>query len=182
MIAFGVLALLGAGLLRLAVPPSQDPGYQMPLVAIVLIAAVAAALMIVAVRLRVPPARPVVPPAVRWLGPGAAVAAYVFLALVWHPPFVHGAWMFLPMTAALALVVAAVVALLRWSANPRWTPQHLVAACVGALVGHTVFGLVANADTLADRLFLAALAVVTALLGVRLAGRVIGVPVIARRG
>src|SRR3954469_12435912 len=41
LIASGVIALLGAALIRMAVPPSEDPGYTMPLPAVLIVAALA---------------------------------------------------------------------------------------------------------------------------------------------
>jgi len=166
VIAGGVVALLGGLLLRVAVPSSEDPGYQMPLVAILLIAAVAGALTVVALRRRVPSGRPAEPPRGAVLGIGAGLGTYLFLALLWHPAFAPGDWRLVAMAGAAVLAAAAVVGFRRWSADPRWTSRHVLAACVGALAGHTLFGLVANAETLADRLFLGALAVVTVALGV----------------
>jgi len=160
------VALLGGLLLRVAVPSSEDPGYQMPLVAILLIAAVAGALTVVALRRRVPSGRPAEPPRGAVLGIGAGLGTYLFLALLWHPAFAPGDWRLVAMAGAAVLAAAAVVGFRRWSADPRWTSRHVLAACVGALAGHTLFGLVANAETLADRLFLGALAVVTVALGV----------------
>jgi hypothetical protein len=52
LIAAGIVALLGAGLLRVAVPPNEDPGYTMPLAAVLTVCAIAAALTVVALRLR----------------------------------------------------------------------------------------------------------------------------------
>jgi hypothetical protein len=66
---------------------------------------------------------------------------------------------------AAPVAVAMFVALRRWSAGPQWTLRHPLAACFGALVGHTAFGIVAHADTLPDRGFLAVVALVTATAG-----------------
>jgi len=202
LIAGGAVALLGAALIRVAVPPSEDPGYTMPPLAIAVVVALAIVFLALGLRLgpRLAKARPpkqspahrsvVHPlsvgrpvarrtasrsassrsassrsassrPAV--LAVGAAVAAFSFLALLW--PFGdaqrHGWWPLLPMAGAAAIAVGAVVLLRARQLSPR----QLVALCCGALVGHTVFGLVSNADSLADRLFLGAVAVLTALLG-----------------
>jgi len=228
LIASGIVALLGAALIRVAVTPSQDPGYTMPPTALVIVAVLAIAFLVLGLRLRLRPAearpaearpadarpadarpaevrpaqerpaevrpaevrpaevrpaevrpaevrpaevRPAQErPAVRWalgrpavLAVGAAVATFAFLALLW--PFGddqrHGWWPLLLMAAAALIVVGAVL-LLR---GRQLTPRHLVALCCGALVAHTLFGLVSNADTTADRLFLGAVAVLTAVLG-----------------
>src|SRR4051794_34954703 len=52
MIASGAIALLGAALIRVAVPPSEDPGYTMPLVAVLIVAALATAFLGLGLRLR----------------------------------------------------------------------------------------------------------------------------------
>ena len=75
-------------------------------------------------------------------------------------------WALLPMVGAALVALAAFVALRRWSSGPQWTSRHLLAASFGALVGHTAFGLVGHADTVADRVFLVAVGIVTAAVGV----------------
>ncbi|MCT9930371.1 hypothetical protein N5079_09050 [Planotetraspora sp. A-T 1434] len=40
----------------------------------------------------------------------------------------------------------------RWTASGGWTDRHSLCLAGGALVGHTAFGVVANAVTLADKL------------------------------
>ncbi|GLY97482.1 hypothetical protein [Actinoplanes sp. NBRC 103695] len=124
-------------------------------------------------------------PRVPTVAGAAAVASFGFLALVWpfagarQPLFTHGAWSLLPMAGAAVVVAATLLTLRRWSAAPDWTPRHLFAACVGAVVGHTLFGLAGNAETPADRAFLLAVAVLTAAAGataLRRTGRTTRVP------
>lgn len=57
------------------------------------------------------------------------------------------------------LITTGIVAMMlrRWS----WTPAHLLSACLGAVAGHMVFGLIANAETIEDRIFLGVLAAAT---------------------
>jgi hypothetical protein len=168
VIAAGVVALLGAALLRIAVPPSEDPGYVMPLAAVLTVAALAAGLTVVALRVHVrPAARPALPPRAVVLGVVTAVATIGFLGALWpfggarQPLFTHGAWALLPMAGAAVIAAATAVALRRWSASPAWTRRHAIAACAGAVAGHSLFGLAANADSAPDRAFLAAVAVLT---------------------
>ncbi|HTJ39849.1 MAG TPA: hypothetical protein VL738_42155 [Dactylosporangium sp.] len=173
VIAAGVVALLGAALLRVAVPPGEDPGYNMALPAVLGVAAAIAVLAVVALRVRVRPARPAAPPRPAVLGVLTAVAALVFLGAICpfagarQPLFTHGAWALLPMAGAAAVAAAMLVALRRWGADGGWTPRHTLAACVGALAGHSVFGLIANAGSPLDRAYLAAVAVLTVLAGAR---------------
>ncbi|MFG1609619.1 hypothetical protein [Actinoplanes sp. NPDC049265] len=168
LITSGVVALLGAALIRVSVPPSQDPGYTMPLPAALIIAAAAVLVAVAGARWRARPAAdPLTPPRVPIVACALAVAAGAFLALIWpfagahQPLFTHGAWSLLPMAAAAALVGATLWTMRRWLASPHWTSRHLLAACVGALVGHSAFGLVSNADTGTDRLFLLAVIALT---------------------
>ncbi|NMO56142.1 hypothetical protein HH310_33805 [Actinoplanes sp. TBRC 11911] len=163
LVTTGIVALLGAGLLRVLVPPSEDPGYQMPVAAIVVIGLVTLVVAVVGIRLRVPaPTRQNGrPPAA--IGLITGLATLLFLGLIWpfggatQPSFTHGAWALLPMAVAAAVVVTTAMTLRRWS----WTPSHLLGACLGAVAGHTVFGLVVNAETVEDRIFLGVLAAVT---------------------
>jgi hypothetical protein len=167
VIAAGVLALLGAGLLRVSVPPSEDPGYTMPLPAVVIVALLAIAVILLALRVRLHPVRRSVPPSIPVVAVTAAVATFGFLALIWpfggatQPLFTHGNWALLPMAGAALIVAGALSA--AWTL--AWTARDLVAASFGALVGHTLFGLVGSAATLTDRLFLALVMLLTALLG-----------------
>ncbi|WP_432993550.1 hypothetical protein [Dactylosporangium sp. CA-233914] len=174
LIVTGLVALAGALLVRVSVPPSEDPGYTMPLGAVLGLAA--GALAVVAVALRVHPraaAMRAPSPAVLAVTTGAA--ALLFFVLTWpfggarQPLFTHGAWALLPMAVATALVIGMVYCMSRWSAGPAWTRSHLIAACTGALVAHTLFGLAARAHSAPDRIFLAAVAVLTAALGARAA-------------
>ena len=92
-----------------------------------------------------------------------------------HPAFTHGAWALVPMLAAAALAVGAGVALWRWTAAAGWTNTHRLAAISGALIAHTVFGVVANTHTTPDTVALTVIGVaMTILLGL-FAGRLGGV-------
>jgi hypothetical protein len=159
VVAAGVLTLLSGALLRVSVPPSEDPGYTMPPVAFVVVTLLATAVVVLAVRVRLRPARRWAAPAAPAVAVTAAVAAFGFLALLWP---LGDATRSLSMTGAALVAAAALGA--AW--NVAWTPRHLVAAAFGALTGHTLFGLVSNAETLADRLFLTVVAVLTAASGV----------------
>jgi hypothetical protein len=178
LIASGVIALIGAGLLRVTVPPSEDPGYQMPLLAILIVAVLIAVVMAIGLRVRFHRSRLCSPRGRIWPIPVVAgAAAFAFFSMLWpltdgrQVMWTHGVWAFLPMTVAGLIVAALIYALHHWS----WTARQLVAACVGALVAHSAFGLLTIADSLADRLFLAAVALLTALAGRQaLGGRALG--------
>jgi hypothetical protein len=185
LIATGLIALAGAALVRLAVPPSEDPGYTVPLGAALVFAAVALALTVVALRVHPKPAAARRPPSPAALAVTTGAAALAFFGLLWPfggatgPLFTHGAWALLPMASATALVATLAYRMRRWSAGPQWTRAHLIAACTGALVAHTLFGLAAQADGAADRAFLAAVALLTAALGAAAIRRPAAPPLLA---
>ncbi|GAA0256845.1 hypothetical protein GCM10009527_061070 [Actinomadura nitritigenes] len=175
----GLVAALGALLLRVLVPPSEDPHYSLPGGAALTILALCAALTVLALgvlpRLPRPPSRGA-PPAPRVLGVICGVASFGYLALLFpfagadHSAFVPRAWAPVPMAAAALLAAATAVPLLR---TGGWTDRHRLAAISGALVGHTAFGLVANTGSVPDALGLtviaAAMVSLLAALGRRLA-------------
>ena len=171
LITTGVIALLGAALLRVSVPPTEDPGYTMPLTAMLIVAVAVVAVAAVALRARLGPVRPAEPPRVLVVACAATGVTFGFLAMLYpfagarQSLFTHGSWALLPMTGAALIVAATICALRRWSAGPEWTPRHLLAACLGALVGHTAFGLLGAADSTPDRVFLLAIGVLTAAIG-----------------
>jgi hypothetical protein len=99
---------------------------------------------------------------------GFAVLAFVALLFPFggavQPAFTHGLWVLVPMAAAAVLGVAVALRLVRWSASPAWTDRHRFAVIGAAVIAHTVFGAVAEAHTVPDRLVLGALVVATAVL------------------
>jgi len=163
VIAAGLLTLLGGALLRVSVPPSEDPGYTMPALAVVIVAVLTAAVIGLALRVRLHPARRRAAPPAPAVAVVAAVATFAFLALLWP---LGRATHSLSMTGAALIVAAALYAARTFA----WTSRTRVAAAFGALAGHSLFGLAATAETLADRLFLAGIALLTAVLG-SIAGR-----------
>ncbi|MGR6920088.1 hypothetical protein ACU635_38140 [[Actinomadura] parvosata] len=193
IVVAAVVFVLGGVLLRLTVAASIDPGYQAP--AGVLAAYVAAVALLAVVALRILPPRPAprmgshpAPDAASRSEPsGAAPVPWVagvlgagvgfgYLALLFpfggavRPAFTHGGWVALPMLVAAAVAVGAGWLVRRWAASGGWTDRHSLFLAGGALAGHTAFGVVANAATLADKLELSALGVVTIAL-VALLGR-----------
>ncbi|MER7130148.1 hypothetical protein [Streptosporangium saharense] len=176
----GVVFVLGALLLRVTVVTSIDPGYRVPTAVLVGCAVVVALLTFAGLRLRLPrSASSVEPPRPVVAGVLGGVVVFGYLALLFpfggatRPFFTHGGWTVVPMVAAAVLAVGAGWLLRRWAAGDPWTPGHSLALAAGALVAHTAFGLVSNADTTTDRLGLAAVGVVMvallALLGRRVA-------------
>ncbi|AQZ63685.1 hypothetical protein BKM31_21460 [[Actinomadura] parvosata subsp. kistnae] len=183
VVVAAVVFVLGGVLLRLTVAASIDPGYQAP--AVVPAAYVAAVALLAVVALGVLPSRPAPrtgshpapEPASRPKPSGAAPVPWVagvlgagvgfgYLALLFpfggavRPAFTHGGWVAVPMLVAAAVAVTAGWLVRRWAASGGWTDRHSLFLTGGALAGHTAFGVVANAATLADKLELSALGVV----------------------
>ncbi|MEU6782590.1 hypothetical protein ABZ912_25595 [Nonomuraea angiospora] len=170
LVVAGVVFVLGALLLRWTTT-FIDPGYQAP--PAVLAALVLAIAILAVLALRFAPRSPDVPataprtiptpPVVACL---AGVAAFGYLALLFpfggaqHPAFTQGGWVAVPMVAAALLAVVAGVLLRRWTAHGGWRDRHSLALAGGALVAHTVFGVIANGENTTDRLSLAALGLV----------------------
>ncbi|SDJ01415.1 hypothetical protein [Nonomuraea jiangxiensis] len=188
VVVAGVVFVLGGLLLRVTVATSIDPGYQAPVA--VLAGCVAAVALLAVVALRVlPPTAPVTSasraaeasaasratvddtpvgalPGPRVVGVFGVLAGFGYLALLFpfggagQPAFTHGGWVAAPMLGAAVVAVLAGWLLRRWTASGGWTDRHSLYLAGGALVGHTVFGVVANAVTLADKLGLSALGLV----------------------
>ncbi|MET9241380.1 hypothetical protein [Nonomuraea sp. NPDC003709] len=174
VVVAGVVFVLGALLLRWTTA-FIDPGYQAPpavLAAFVLAIAVLAvlALRFVPRPTDVPAAAPRTVPAPPVVACLAGVMAFGYLALLFpfggaqHPAFTQGGWVAVPMLAAALLAVVAAVLLRRWTAPGGWHDRHSLALAGGALVAHTVFGVIANGENTTDRLSLAALGLVMTVL------------------
>jgi hypothetical protein len=94
------------------------------------------------------------------------LAGFGYLALLFpfggadQPAFTHGGWVAVPMSGAAVVAVLAGWLVRRWTASDGWTDRHSLCLAGGALVGHTAFGVVANAATLADKLELSTLGLV----------------------
>ncbi|MGV9379082.1 hypothetical protein ACWDRB_24915 [Nonomuraea sp. NPDC003707] len=181
LVVAGVVFVLGALLLRWTTT-FIDPGYQAPpavLAAFVLAIAVLAvlALRFVPRPTDVPAAAPRTLPAPPIVACLAGVMAFGYLALLFpfggahHPAFTQGGWVAVPMLAAALLAVVAAVLLRRWTAHGGWHDRHSLALAGGALVAHTVFGVIANGENTTDRLSLAALGLVMTIL-LALLGRI----------
>lgn len=166
----GIVALLGVGVLRVTVPLSEDPGYQVP-TPVLLGYAVAVLVLGVLALAVVPPSRPQITeaavPSRPWLFTAAGLATLLFFVLTFpmfgaaQPAFTQGAWVLVPMTLAGALAACTVVVVGRMSRSRAWTERHTLALIAGALVAHSVGGLVIMAHTTVDRIGLVAIIVVT---------------------
>jgi hypothetical protein len=170
LIVAGVVFVLGVLLLRWTTA-FIDPGYQAPPAVLAAFVLAIAVLALLALRFvprppRVPATAPRTVPAPRAVACLAGVVAFGYLALLFpfggarHPAFTQGGWVAVPMVAAALLAVAAGVLLRRWTAHGSWRDRHSLALAGGALVAHTVFGVIANGENTTDRLSLAALGLV----------------------
>ena len=169
LLGTGVVAVLGAALLRVSVPPAEDSGYLLPLPALITLLVLIAALSVLAFRLPRRTVRPLRAPRPALVGLFAAGAVLGFLDLLWPFGGGRGAWAFLPMSLAALIGVGAAVVLARWSTT--WTAQHRLAAVTGALLAHTAFGLVTAASSTVDRIVLIGLGILEYGLCRRLAAR-----------
>ncbi|WP_433182113.1 hypothetical protein [Actinoallomurus sp. CA-150999] len=188
LIGAGVVALLGVLMLRASVPPKEDPGYDVPTVALLVIVALIAVLSVAALWLLPRSGRParsqtgaLVPSPVT-VATACGVATLLYLGLLYpfggahRPAFTHGGWTLVPMVVGAVVAVAAWSVIRRWSAAAAWSRRHLLAAAIGALVAHTVFGLAANTHTVANGVGLTAAGVVMCALLALLDRRVRDVP------
>jgi hypothetical protein len=169
LVVSAVVFVLGGALVRFSVTGFIDPHYRMPVGAVVGCAAAVALLAVAALNRRLRPraeAATSVPPAPWGVAVFGGVVAFAYLALLVpfggaaHPAFTQGGWVAVPMVSALVVAAAAGWLVRRWTAGGGWTDRRSLALAGGALTGHTAFGLLANADTPADRIGLAALGVV----------------------
>lgn len=156
-----IVAVVGIVLARASFAASEDPGYQAP--AVFLIGSAAAMLICSVVALRVLPrcfpataadtsrrAAGRVPP-VGVVGSAGGLATIVFLGLLFprgNPPRgpALGDGVMVPVAMALAagVALATVVVVRRWSRSIDWTDHHRIWLAGGALVGHTLFMVVAS--------------------------------------
>jgi hypothetical protein len=173
-----VFALAGIGLLRISVPPSQDPGYSAPLAVLVGCAVAIAALAVIALRLM--PRKQMglssdtkVPSAKKLVLAGAASTIVTFglmypFAGAHQPLFTHGAWAYIPIAAGTLLATFAYQTVRKWARSKRWDTRHALALVSGATIGHTVFGLIAAHLNLVDRIGLGVMLIIMSWLLFRL--------------
>ncbi|MFC7623071.1 hypothetical protein [Microlunatus sp. GCM10028923] len=165
-----LVTVIGVALLRITVPPSMDPGYQAPLPFLIGCLAVIITLGVLALRV-LPPASPqphdgAVPGLpVLYLGSGLAIMIVLFLTFpifgARQPAFTVGLTVLIPVAAAILGVAVAYRVLTRMISSARWSDRHSLAVIGGALVAHTIAGLIIMARTPVDQVGLAVIAALT---------------------
>lgn len=183
MVTFAV----GLALVRIAIAGTEDPGYRQGWPVELGWCAVVIALGVVALVVvpRVGPVRvaPMASPPHRSAAATvAAVATLVWLGLLWplghnagHPAIGHGAWVVIPMAAALLLATAVGWLVARWCATPGFDDHHVIRLMGGALVGHSLYAVasgIAGGSTLLTVILGAVVLGATVLLLGRLDGHV----------
>lgn len=147
--------VLGVGLVRITVVPTEDPGYVAPIGHLIAAAVTVLGACIIALT-NVPPniyqrttTQPSMAPPSPWVV-GSVAGISIFLALRLPvpllgavnkgPTFGPGLPVYVLISASLVAVAALLVVLRRWSTRPDWNDQHLVALAGGLLVAHTAAG------------------------------------------
>lgn len=190
LVGIAVCAVLGVALVRLAIPTTQDPGYQAPVPLLAGIVLVCAVLTVLALRVlpgRTPPvpARRSGVPVPALVGVLSLLTTVAFLRLLLpfggrngepRQPVLASllgadAGALVAMTLAAAIAVSAGWLVYRWSAATDWTDGHRIWLAGGALVGHTCLGAAILARTTFDQVGLLVLAVLTVALLALLARR-----------
>ncbi len=167
-----VVMALGVLVLRVTVPPSEDPGYQAPLPFVIACLALVAVIGTLALTL-VPPPRPqrtdaTVPrPMTLALAAGAATLAFFALTFPMfgsrQPGFTQGLLVLVPLGLATIGIAWGYRTLTRLTSSAQWTDRHTLAIMGGALIAHALGGMVIMADNTIDRLGLILMAALTLL-------------------
>jgi hypothetical protein len=167
-----LFAIIGVGLLRVSVPPGQDPGYTAPLA--ITLGCVVAIIALAVGALRFVPRKQVsamsgytVPSSRSLMLIGIAATVIVFGLMypfggAHQPLFTHGAWAYIPIALGTLLAALTYRAIRQWARSKQWGTRRALALASGALVGHTLFGLVAAHLNAVDRIGLVVMLVVMA--------------------
>jgi hypothetical protein len=170
LVVTAAVMALGVLVLRVSVPPSQDRGYQAPLPFVIGCLALVAVISVVALTV-VPAPRPqptdaTVPrPAMLFVTSGAATL--VFFALTFpmfgarQPAFTRGLFVLIPLCAAAIGIGWGYRAITRLTNSVQCSDRHTLALIGGALVAHSLGGMLIIAHTTIDRLGLILIIVLT---------------------
>lgn len=167
-----VIMALGVLVLRVSVPPSEDPGYQAPmpfvLGCLVLIVVIGVLALTVVPASRPRPIESGVPrPMVLAIASGAATLVFFLLTFPMfgarQPAFTEGMFVLVPLGLALVGIVWGYRVLTRLGRSVSWSDRHTIALIGGALVAHSFGGMVIMAHTLVDQVGLIGIIAVTVL-------------------
>jgi hypothetical protein len=157
-----LFALIGVALLRATVPSDQDSGYTAPMA--VTLGCVVAIIVLAIIALRIMPRKkPSAPtntnvPSSKKLVLTGAISTIAVFGLMYpfagahQPLFTHGAWAYVPVAAGTLLAVLVGKTIWKWGRSKRWSTRSALALASGALVGHTIFGLIAAHLNMWDRI------------------------------
>jgi hypothetical protein len=168
-----IVAALGVLILRVSVPPSQDPGYQAPLPFVIGCLVVVIMLGVVALRIipaeRERPSYQIGVPTLPVLYGASGLAILILLFLTFpvpgarQPAYTTGVLVLVPLVIAVAGAVAGYLLLTRLSRSSKWTDRHTLAMIGGASIAHTIGGAVTIAHGTANRVGLGVIVVLTVL-------------------
>ncbi|GHJ47238.1 hypothetical protein Cs7R123_45800 [Catellatospora sp. TT07R-123] len=179
LVVTAVVMALGVLVLRVSVPPSEDPGFQAPLPFVIGCLALVTALGVLALTVvpvpRAQTSSVTVPgPATLFLTSGAATL--LFFALTFpmfgarQPAFTKGLLVLVPLAVAATGLAWGYRTLTRLANSTGWSDRHTLALMGGALVAHSLGGMIIMADTPVDRLGLVGIIMLT-LVGLALLNR-----------
>lgn len=168
-----IVGALGVVILRLSVPPSQDPGYQAPVPFVIGVLAMVIILGVLALKVepatKTPPLAATTVPRLAVLYPVSGLVILVLIFLVFplpgakQPAYTHGMTVLLPLAIASVGAAAGYLLLRRLSRSSGWTDRHTLAVAGGASVGHTIAGTIIFHQHAVDQVGLGAIAVLTVL-------------------
>jgi hypothetical protein len=165
-----LFAVLGVAILRGTVPPNQDPTYNEPLGLIIAYLIAIIAIAFVALRIlprdQTPQTTSLPIPSPTKLFILGTLGTIIVFGLMYpfagahQPLFTQGTWAYVPITLGVVLSIGIFVSIAKWSRSLQWKARPALALVSGALVGHTLFGLVAAKLEIIDRIGLIGMLVI----------------------
>ncbi|HWM17199.1 MAG TPA: hypothetical protein VNP97_11485, partial [Microbacterium sp.] len=156
LIGTAIAAVIGIAMLKVVFTSTTDPGYFAPLpflggVIVVMFALSFMALRILPGRFPTRPTtskRSIPRPVIAGMIAGVATLAFLSLLMpMTNPPdspaIGRGAFVLIPMTVAAIIGIGMAVVIARWNASTQMTDMHRIWLAGGALVGHTLFVIIA---------------------------------------
>ncbi|HZR39370.1 MAG TPA: hypothetical protein VFB12_04595 [Ktedonobacteraceae bacterium] len=181
LIVTGICYVLSFALLWVTAIGFIAPGYMAPPILHILVVLIVIVLVVVALGVlprKAPGSRLLVSAPQPWVVLlVSGIAAFLWLALLgmlwWvQPAFARWPLVLFPMLSALAVLGVMIWLVRQWAQSRDWSDRHLLALCSGALVSHTLVGILVITHTTADRVGLIVLGLVMIVLLVLFAIRV----------